>query len=76
VIHGSNSITGAYAGSHLWVAYPDGTVICADARTGRTLGTLTDGSSLWSAAVVTVGDRPMTIVGSTLYAIDEEIACS
>ncbi len=54
----------------------EGTVTCADARTGRTLGTLTDGSPPGSADIVTVGDRPMTIVGSTLYSIDEEIACS
>jgi hypothetical protein len=76
LIYGSNAITGTYAGSHLWVAYGEGTVNCADARSGRKLGTLTDGSPPGSADIVTVGDRPMTIVGSTLYAIDEEIACS
>jgi hypothetical protein len=76
VIHGSNAITGAYAGSHLWVAYPDGTVTCSDARTGRALGTLTGGASPGNAAVVTVEDRPMMVVDSTLYAIDEQIACS
>jgi hypothetical protein len=74
VIHGANSITGAYTAGHLWVASGASTVTCNDARTGRRLGTLTDDGG--SADVVTVGDRPMTIVGSTLYSIDEEIACS
>lgn len=76
MILGSNAITGAYAGRHLWVAFPDGTVTCNDARTGRTLGNLTDGSTPGSAAVVTVGDHPMTVVDSMLYSIDEQIACS
>ncbi|MGZ5327438.1 MAG: hypothetical protein ACXWFU_03670 [Actinomycetota bacterium] len=74
IIHGANSITGAYAGSHLWVAYGEGTVTCNDARNGRRLGTLTDDGA--RADIVTVGDHPMTVVDSTLYAIDEEIACS
>ena len=74
IIHGANSITGAYAGSHLWVAYGEGTVTCNDARDGRRLGTLTDDGA--RADIVTVADHPMTVVDSTLYAIDEEIACS
>jgi hypothetical protein len=76
VILGSNSIAGTYAASHLWVAYGDGTVTCADARTGRKLGTLTDGSTPGSGAVVAVGARPMTVIDSTLYAIDEQLVCS
>ena len=76
MIFGSNAISGAYAGSHLWVAYGEGTVTCADARTGRRLGTLTDGSPPGSADIVTVGERPMMIIGSTLYTVDQQIACS
>jgi outer membrane protein assembly factor BamB len=76
VIHGANSITGAYAAGYLWVAYGEGTVTCADARTGRKLGTLTDGSISGSADIVTVSGRPMTVIDSTLFVIDEQIACS
>ena len=76
VILGANSITGAYAGKHLWVAYGEATVTCADPRTGRKLGTLTNGSLPGRGAVVAVGGRPMTVVDSTLYAIDEQLACS
>ena len=76
VIYGANSITAAYAAGYLWVAHGEGTVTCADARTGRKLGTLMDGSPSGSADIATVGGQPMTIVDSTLYAIDELIACS
>jgi len=76
VIHGANSITGAYAAGYLWVAYGEGTVTCADARTGRKLGTLTDGSISGSADIVTVSGRPMTVIDSTLFVIDEQLACS
>lgn len=75
VIHGSNGIAGTYTADHLWVAYGDGTITCADPRTGRRLGMLTDGSQPGNGAVVAVGARPMTVLDSTLYAIDPNAAC-